>query len=98
MTANSDKDNTDNSFLSFTVDRDVDVYIAYDANAAVIPGWLADDYIDTGLQINTTNTTTPVYNLYRAPFSAGETATIGGNLSGGASGAQSNYFVIVVEY
>ncbi len=83
------------NYLSFSIDRPATVYVAYDANASAIPTWL-NSFSQTGLTVGTTNTETPSYRLYSKSFSAGS-VVLGGNMAAGASGAQSNYFVIVVK-
>jgi chitodextrinase len=94
-TANSDKDIDTDNFLSFYADRNVTVYVAYDAGATLLPDWLST-FTETTLQFETTDPATPLLDLYRADNMSGN-ITLGGNKSGGASGALSNYIVIVVE-
>ncbi len=85
-TANDDKNLSGSSFLTFDVNQDVTVYIAYDDRISVKPSWLSlytdiGDNIDTGMQ----------FSLYAKNFSAG-TITLGGNEGGGNS---SMYSVII---
>ena len=94
MTANADWNNTSSSLITFVVDRPVTVYIAYDAGATATPNWMGG-YINTGMTVGSTDPSSPVLNLYSSTYSAG-TITLGGNLAAGASGANSNYVVIVV--
>jgi len=94
MTANSDANNTSTNFLSFTVDRNVDVYIAYDSGTTP-PNWM-NGYSVTGIQISTENPSAPTMDLYKASSGAG-TIALGGNNAPGASGSNANYLVIVVE-
>jgi hypothetical protein len=89
-TADDDKDSTGNSFISFDVNQDVTVYVAYDIRGTSLPNWLAD-WDDTGVIIETDDTD---LKLYASDFSAGQ-VVLGGNLAEGASGADSNYIVIV---
>jgi len=108
MSNNADKTINTINYLSFSVDaaQDVDIYIAYDDGATSLPTWMTDDpdadgplgaFTDTGLLINTTDTSTPVLRLYKSYIPAGNPIPpLGGNLQGGATGANSNYVVIVV--
>ena len=41
ITANGDKNRTEENFLSFDLSQDATVYIAYDARASSLPNWLA---------------------------------------------------------
>ena len=94
MTANSDSSNTDNNYLSFDVDRNITVYVAYDSGASSLPNWLGG-FSNTGEQLQVSQSGTS-FNLYNNNFTPG-TVTLGGNLATGASGATANYIVIVVE-
>jgi lysophospholipase L1-like esterase len=91
MTANADGISADSDFLSFNIDRNVSVYVAYDGNASMLPDWLST-FADTGLQVGTTNGS---LNLYSRDYASGP-ISLGGNMAGGGTGP-SNYIVIVVE-
>jgi hypothetical protein len=94
MTANGDAANTQASFITFRVDRIVNVFVAYDANSLVsIPTWLSSNFIDTGLKIETSN---GELKLFSQTFTSGSNISLGGNHANGGSGI-SNYIVIVVE-
>jgi hypothetical protein len=95
-TANDDKNASNASFLSFSVNRDVQVYVAYDvrgtpAGGGALPNWLKG-WSDTGLTLGTTDV---AHRLYSMDFVAG-TVSLGGNMAAGAAGAQSNYTVMIV--
>lgn len=90
MTANDDKNHTEESFLSFSVNQKVKVYVGYDVRAASLPGWMSD-WTASGESIGTTDVD---HDLYAKDF-VGPTVTLGGNMAAGASGAKSNYSVIV---
>lgn len=92
MTANADRTNSTPGFLSFIVDRNVTVYVAYDSGA-VLPDWLLTFFTDTGLQVGTTN---GVLHLYSRDYASGSMIEVDGNSAGGGTGA-SNYIVIVAE-
>ena len=92
-TANDDKQATSKTFLSFEVNKDVDVFIAYDKRATSLPDWMSSFHFD-GRSISVSDLYAPSLRLYSRSFSAG-TVTLGGNLAPGASGATSNYVVLV---
>lgn len=93
MTAQSDSGNSSSDFLSFDLDRNATVYIAYDADAGGLPNWLnpaTSAFTEVpGLQLTTTQTT---YRIFSRPVSAG-TVTLGGNNAAGAAGASDMYLV-----
>ena len=93
MTANNDKYITSENHVSFFVDRPCTVYIAYDSRATSLPDWMGD-FNDTATVIETTDVD---FNVYSKPYVGGSTIQLGGNKAPGASGAGSNYIVIVVE-
>jgi lysophospholipase L1-like esterase len=96
QTANAESGNTAASYIDFTVDRPVTVYVAYDAGAASPPTWLTGNYANTGLTVQTTDPNSPTLKVYSRTFAAGA-VSLGGNLASGASGANSNYLAIVVQ-
>ncbi|HEU0021249.1 MAG TPA: Ig-like domain-containing protein, partial [Dehalococcoidia bacterium] len=91
-TANDDKAQSGASILTFSVDREVTVYVAYDSRATSLPAWLAG-WSNTGSSLNNTDT---LLKLYARDFAAGPIA-LGGNLAAGAAGALSNYSVVIVS-
>jgi hypothetical protein len=94
QTANSDQNSsdTDTSFLSFSVNQAVTVYVAYDQQQATsLPNWLSSNWTNTGEILDTTDAT---LLLYSRDFPAG-TVSLGGNKAAGARGAQSNYTVVI---
>ena len=98
MTANGDVNDTSESYVSFEVDRDVDIYVAYAANATSLPAWLSG-YVDSGLTVTTSNLSSSSLRLYRTQVDvegAPVTVSLGAN-SGASTGADANYVVIVVE-
>lgn len=100
QTANAAPETTDSSatYIDFTVDRPVTVYVAYDAGATSRPDWLTlpNGWADSGLDVSTTDPLSPTLHVYSRSFAAGS-VSLGGNLATGASGANSNYLVVVVE-
>ncbi len=95
VTTNGGKFNTSTNYISFSVDRPVTIYIAYDSGATTLPDWMAG-FAETGLSVSTTDPLSPTLSLYSQNFSSGA-ISLGGNLQGAASGANSNYVAIVVE-
>ncbi len=93
MSAKADIANTSPDFLSFTVDRMVDVYVAYDASAGQVPAWL-NEFTPTGLKVYTNGASD--FNLYTRSYNPGQ-IVLGGNLAAPASGELSNYLVIIKE-
>ena len=101
QTANAlaERNNTSASYIDFTVDRPVTVYVAYDAGAASVPNWLnpsMSSFVDAGLDIQTSDPSSPTLHVYSRSYTAG-TVSLGGNLASGAGGANSNYLVVVVQ-
>jgi len=100
-TADADSANIRSDYLTFTVDRNVDVYVAYDSTATV-PTWLAG-FTDTGLNVTVSNPAAPTMRLYTKNYIFGVdtpadgSIQLGGNLASGAAGANANYVVIVKE-
>lgn len=90
-TANDDKKAKQEAFLSFSVNQDVAVYVAYDKRASSLPGWLSGwDEMDQMV-----GTTDVKRRVYVKDFAEG-TITLGGNRAGEGAEADSNYNVIVV--
>ena len=93
VTENADYANTSSVFISFQVDRNVEVYVAYDSGVSA-PSWL-NGFVNTNLQI-TTSDIRPM-DLYKTDFSESDNPIeLGGNRAGGGAGAF-NYLVIVKE-
>jgi hypothetical protein len=96
MTAEDDAGATSSNFLSFDIDRDAGVYVAYDSRATSLPNWMSG-FAASGMQIPIVgHPQISALEVYQADYSAG-TVTLGGNQAIGSSGAGSNYIVIVVE-
>ena len=99
QTANAaaERTNASTTYINFTVDRPVKVYVAYDWNggAATLPTWLSG-WFDEGVNVLTTDPLAPTLHVYSKTFAAGP-VSLGGNLASPASGADSNYLAVVVE-
>jgi lysophospholipase L1-like esterase len=96
MTANNDKSITSTNHISFDIDRQCKVYVAYDSRAASLPTWLGDNFTLTSHTVEVSDQDMGYFNVYEKSFSPG-TVTLGGNRAPGASGGGSNYIAIVVE-
>ncbi|MFC1504061.1 discoidin domain-containing protein [Spirochaetota bacterium] len=90
-TANNDRYYENTDFLSFSVNRDVTVYVGFDSIAASIPPWL-NAWTDTGLVIGTSETSKDL-RVFAASFPAGM-VTLSGNRPGNAN---SMYVPVIVE-
>ena len=66
-TANGDKFATQYPFLSFSTNKDVTVYVAYDMRNNPLPDWLAS-WVDSGLQLDTTDVS---FQLYKKNYTSG---------------------------
>ncbi|MBN2412105.1 PKD domain-containing protein [candidate division KSB1 bacterium] len=92
-TANDDKKNSSNSFITLHLQNDAIVYVAYDHRAVTFPDWLLQNFQNTNRQIQVSDEASPL-GLWKKEVSAGS-ITLGGNLAHEASGAKSNYIVLI---
>jgi hypothetical protein len=92
-TANDDKTVTRSDYLEFTVDRDVDVYVAFPPNTTTVPDWMAG-FENTGETLGV-SAGAPTLNLYRAAFGQGQ-VRLGGPAATGANPTPSNNYVVIV--
>jgi hypothetical protein len=90
-TANNDKTNQSDKFLTFTLTQPATLYVAYDAHATRYPTWLTASYTNTGQRLTTSDV--PL-SLWRREVAAG-TVTLPGNLYGNPPGVASNYVVLL---
>lgn len=96
QTANNDKGEIDpDPFMSFVVNQNVTVYIAYDPRASVLPAWLDDSWTAAG-ELTTTDSGEPNRDLFSKVFPT-SIVELGANMAEPADGAQSNYSVIVAS-
>jgi chitodextrinase len=93
-TANDDKYNTSEEFLTFTVNQDVTAYIAYDHRATSLPEWITTYYAGTGAEIAVSDVEASPLHVWSRDFPAGD-VVMGGNMATGASGAYSMYAVLL---
>jgi hypothetical protein len=92
-TANADKANDQSNFLEFNLNREADVYIAYDSRASKVPTWLSRDFDKTNDYIGVSETVGRL-DLWRGHFLPGR-VRLGGNLAGGATNVNSMYVVLI---
>jgi Bacterial Ig domain len=91
-TANDDKAATNTTFLSFTVNQPVSVYVAHGDRITPKPAWL-NTFTDTGENLVTSDTT---LSLFVRNFPAG-TITLGGNVSSGTAGNSLSMYSVLVK-
>ena len=92
-TANDDKSDSSDDFISFQLPDSATVYIAYDHRATSHPDWLDTLFVTTGYSIEVSDTAATPLNVWQKEFGPG-TYVLGGNLAADADGATSNYLVI----
>lgn len=86
---NDDKWYKENDLLSFMLEGDATLYVAFDSRAGSLPSWLSSwERIDM-----TIGTTDVSFNVYSKAFSKGK-VTLGGNAVSPMSGAESTYLVL----
>ena len=93
-TPNDDIDLTNaTDYMTFKLQNDSTVYVAYDRRATSLPNWLSG-FTDTGDTINTSLSTQQFLKVYRKNYAAGECVNFGANKAPGFSGGTvSNYVV-----
>ncbi len=95
QTANNDKFASlgSSSFLTFDVNTDVDVYVAYDNDKDLIrPSWLTGSFTNTGTKVYSSYHDLN-YSLYRKSFAKGR-VTLGANTTRSTDGSM--YLVFIV--
>jgi hypothetical protein len=93
-TANDDKFNTSEEFLTFQVNQDVTAYVCYDHKISV-PDWITGHYVDTGDDVRVSDLGAGTdMEVWARDFPAGE-VIMGGNAAAGGSGAELMYLVIL---
>ncbi|OYV83493.1 MAG: hypothetical protein B7X04_04015, partial [Parcubacteria group bacterium 21-54-25] len=92
-TPNNDKFVTGSNYITFTLDTNATVYIAFDKSISTPPAWLSA-FTDSGMTITAEN---GPYELYQKAFTQGSVVTLGGNdtVPSSANSNSSNYFVVV---
>lgn len=92
-TANDDKHETADDYLTFDLDASARVYVLFDDRAQALPAWLDDG--SWTLDSATVDTSDVPRRIYFKDFSAGA-VHLGGNAMPPMSGAKSNYNVVIV--
>ncbi len=92
-TENDHKTVTRTDYLEFTVDRDVDVYVAFPPNVTTVPGWMGG-FEDTGESLGV-SAGAPTLKLYRATYGPGA-VVLGGPGAAGVDPTPSNNYIVVV--
>lgn len=95
MTANADKWDETENYISFDASANADVYVIFDSRVTTVPDWLQSwNKLSEKVQADVVYGGT--YDVYRKQFSAG-TITLGGNRAAGSVWNEegSNYVVAV---
>lgn len=102
MTANDDKNSTGAEFLKFTVNTNVEVWLAHDSRGekekgGIPPEWLSEKngwtkHPDMIMEVSDTNM--GFFIFWSKEFKKGQ-VTIGGNADPPAAGQGSNYIVLI---
>jgi hypothetical protein len=94
-TANNDKYVQDPEHLKLMVGQQAVISVCYDRRWTALPDWLNDGtWLPTTRYVTTTDAPASPMDVFEKTVAPGE-IVLGGNRSGGASGAYSNYVVIV---
>lgn len=89
--ANNDKANNASSYISFTVNKPVTIYVAIDKRVTSLPNWYSS-WVKTNLTTFINDNNTLGYEFYKKDFQAGTIALGGSNAAN-----YSNLIPVVVE-
>ena len=96
-TPNTDRDLTSAAdYLTFEVQDDSKVYVAFDRRASSLPDWM-DEFSDTGKTIKTSLSSQGYLKVYSKNYSAGECLVLGNNKGPGYSGGTMSNYVVFYE-
>lgn len=96
MVNDSEYTRTDQTgYITFTADRPVTVFVAFDAGSTNRPDWMSS-FNNSGLTVSSTHPNAPTYNLYSRNYAAG-TISLGGASRTPAANVDANMLVVVVE-
>jgi hypothetical protein len=97
-TADDDKAMTNPQFMSFTVDRPANIYVAYDSRVAAKPRWLTNYFVPTDWSIGVSDMGAYLH-VWNRTVAAGQ-VVLGGNAAEGfeSGSGYSMYFVIAQPY
>ncbi|MHA6248784.1 malectin domain-containing carbohydrate-binding protein [Pontibacter sp. CAU 1760] len=91
-TPNNDKTNNKTAVVSFNLNQNAVVYVAYDPRATTLPAWL-DGWQKESQVLGVNDASISAMNIYSKNFLAGQ-VTLGGNMASPATGAEANYVII----
>jgi hypothetical protein len=95
-TSNADLFSTDTNFLTFSIDRDATIYVAYDDRYTSKPSWL-NNFQDTGADIEYSWSGGAIkLSLFGKQFSKGQ-VILGGNITPGEKANHGMYTVVISE-
>ncbi|MCK5739116.1 hypothetical protein KAH55_08040, partial [bacterium] len=94
-TANTDRYRTDESFLSFSIEEKVKLYVAYDSRGVSVPDWLVEQFTKTGTRIGVSDLSHD-YVIWERIAEPGD-VYLGANLAAGAEGAKAMYMVLIEQ-
>ncbi|MFZ5516339.1 MAG: FlgD immunoglobulin-like domain containing protein [Candidatus Zhuqueibacterota bacterium] len=92
-TANDDRGEKEEGFLSFKLSETSKVYVAYDSRAANYPNWLVRDFHRVGKSIGVSEYAKNL-DLWEGEFDSGM-VVLGGNMAEGSQGVESMYVVLI---
>ncbi|MBN1155932.1 fibronectin type III domain-containing protein, partial [candidate division KSB1 bacterium] len=92
-TANDDRYETKNAYLSFDLTKGATLYIAFDGNARNVPSWLRENYTSTGKYIEVSGYSEKM-EIWERHFDKGH-ITLGANSASGSYGVESMYIVLI---
>ncbi|HYF00070.1 MAG TPA: nucleoside hydrolase-like domain-containing protein, partial [Planctomycetota bacterium] len=92
-TSNDDKNVSSSAHLTVTLSGAATVYVGYDRRAAKAPSWLSG-WTLTSESMAVSDAPASPLRVYSKAFAAGD-VVLGGNQTGGPTGAESHYVVIV---
>jgi len=91
-TANEDRSHTEDEFLSFDLNDNGSIYIAYDSRAKQVPDWLSSNFTPLNQFIDVSEYARKL-RLWEKAYQKGR-VILGGNLAQSAQGAESMYLVL----
>ena len=101
MTADGDRNNTSENYLSFDLVANSTIYVAYDSRALSRPNWLANKFTSVGAVLGVTDPDVSTLSLYKYEASlVNGTVILGGNKAAGASfpaGTDAANYVVIIK-
>jgi hypothetical protein len=94
LTANDDKNQTSDTFITFDATKNVTLYIGYDKRATKPPSWMSD-YAKILDSIEVSDSSASPLNVYKKDYAAGK-IVLGAN-TGSETGAKSMYVVLIKD-